>query len=60
VVDFSELSGMELVHTLEREIIPDGMIYKCTNLKKFGAREAFVSRVQIGLYITYSILAGSA
>jgi hypothetical protein len=41
VVDFSELIGMELVHTLKREIIPDGMIYKCANLKKIGAREAF-------------------
>jgi hypothetical protein len=41
VVYFLELIGMELVHTLKREIIPDGMIYKCANLKKIGAREAF-------------------
>jgi hypothetical protein len=45
---------MELVHTLKREIVPDGMIYKSANLKKIGAREAFVSRVQIGLYNTDS------
>jgi hypothetical protein len=49
VVDFLELSGMELVHTLRRENVPDGMIYMFANKKKIGAREAFVSRDQIGL-----------
>jgi hypothetical protein len=34
VVDFLELSGIELDHTLKREIVPDGMIYKCANLQK--------------------------
>jgi hypothetical protein len=58
VVDFSELSGMELVNTLKREIFSDGIIYKCANIKKNRAREAFVSRVQIGLYSTDSV--GSA
>jgi hypothetical protein len=33
VVDFSELSGKELVHTLKREIVSDGMIYICANLQ---------------------------
>jgi hypothetical protein len=48
---------MELGHTLKREIVPDDMIYKCANLqKKIGAREVFVSRVQIGLYNTDSRL----
>jgi hypothetical protein len=56
VVDFSELSGMELVHTLKIEIVPDGIIYMCANLKKIGSRKAFVSRVQIGLYSTDSRL----
>jgi hypothetical protein len=45
---------MELVHTLKREIVLDDIFYKCANIKKFRAREAFVSRVQIGLYSTIS------
>jgi hypothetical protein len=28
------LIGAELVPTLKREIVPDGIIYMCTNLKK--------------------------
>jgi hypothetical protein len=32
MVDFSELSGMELVYTIKREIVPDGIIYRCANL----------------------------
>jgi hypothetical protein len=35
VVDLSELCGMELVHILKREIVPDDMIYKCANLQNF-------------------------
>jgi hypothetical protein len=53
---FSELSGMELVHTLKIEIVPDDMIYMCANPKKIGASKAFVSRVQIGIYNTDSRL----
>jgi hypothetical protein len=54
VVDFSKLSGMEFVHTLKRETFPYSMFYKCENLKKIGAREAFVSRVQIEIHSTDS------
>jgi hypothetical protein len=50
------LIGAELVHTLKREIVPDGMIYMCANLKKIRAREEFISRVQIGPYNTDSRL----
>jgi hypothetical protein len=50
------LIGAELVHTLKREIVPDGMIYMCANLKKIRAREEFISRVQIGPYSTDSRL----
>jgi hypothetical protein len=39
VVDFLELIGAELVHTHKKEIVSDGIIYKCANLKKIGARE---------------------
>jgi hypothetical protein len=53
VVDFSKLIGAESDYTHKREIVPDGMFYKCENLqKKIGAREAFVSRVQKELYST--------
>jgi hypothetical protein len=50
VIDFSELIGAELDHTPKREIVPGGMLYKCEIYKNFEAWEAFVSRVQIGLY----------
>jgi hypothetical protein len=32
VVDFLELSRIELDHTLKEEIVPDDIIYKCVNL----------------------------
>jgi hypothetical protein len=63
IVDFSELTGAELVPTLKREIVSHGMFYDCANIKKFKAREGFVARVQIRLYNTGSrltISAGSA
>jgi hypothetical protein len=34
VGNFSKLIGMELVHTPKREIIPDDIFYKPTNLQK--------------------------
>jgi hypothetical protein len=38
VGNFSELIGMELDHTSKMKIVPDGMFYKCVNLKKIKAR----------------------
>jgi hypothetical protein len=37
VVDFSELSGMELDYSPKRYIVPDIMFYKCPNLHKIGS-----------------------
>jgi hypothetical protein len=34
VVDFSKLIGAESDYTHKREIVPDGMFYKCENLQK--------------------------
>jgi hypothetical protein len=45
---------MDLDHSPKIEIVPGGMLYKCANLQKIGAREAFVSRVQKELYSTDS------
>jgi hypothetical protein len=41
VVDFSELIGLELVTTLKREIVPDGMVYECANLQKIWGYGTF-------------------
>jgi hypothetical protein len=35
VVDFLKLIRAELVHTLKREIVPDGMTFKFANLQEF-------------------------
>jgi hypothetical protein len=52
VVNFSELIGAELVPTLKREIVPDGMFYKCANLHKLWSYLSACSKGPKWLYST--------
>jgi hypothetical protein len=44
VVDFSELMREESDHTPKREIVPDGILYKCANLHKISSYRSICSK----------------